>query len=537
MIIAFYPGSGGNRYYHWLQGQKNFLEKTTYDKLLFDQKVEYRYPLKDVILPNIPLILTHCLNVPFLRSLWPGHQIHVLLCDPTSALRREWLLAGSHRINDMPNVEENALATIGFHNRYYQEYNVDLKGADTIINIDLDQDDFSIMMRYELSLCTSHVFDKAVQEYKPVVLQEIYSLKGFEGFNSKCLDDAEKIRMRLDQFSPSLCLAKWKQTSLNLQSGMTKSCHLTPLRKIEITDIQNNVTGIHNTAWKKQQRQMMLQGLKPDECKHCWDTEKQAKLSDRHFLSSEGWASKDFGKIVSSNWDDDVTPSYLEVNFGTIDDANNKFTMGCMVDRHYIDTFWQWWPTLYQELVHLKITGDQPILNQNIYRIFDHIMTYPNKNLNLSLASDLAVENQSWETYLSYIKDLTNNHVLNSFIQYVDLNIDFLTVKSIWSRVDEFLEKTSYCGSITFVVGTSNFTNLDTLYTNVLNLRKKYSKTRQRVWVQFQPEQQMFKIQSKDHLAKLQNLLCKMTENRSQVGTNFQGFYDFEIAHLSKILC
>ena len=39
MIIAFYPGAGGNRFYHYLQGQTMFDPQTTYDHLLKTQKI------------------------------------------------------------------------------------------------------------------------------------------------------------------------------------------------------------------------------------------------------------------------------------------------------------------------------------------------------------------------------------------------------------------------------------------------------------------------------------------------------------------
>ena len=46
MIIAFYPGAGGNRYYHYCQGMRNFDNQTTYEFVVetlmqyFDYTVE-----------------------------------------------------------------------------------------------------------------------------------------------------------------------------------------------------------------------------------------------------------------------------------------------------------------------------------------------------------------------------------------------------------------------------------------------------------------------------------------------------------------
>jgi hypothetical protein len=71
MIIAFYPGAGGNRYYHYSNGRSDFAARTTYDHLLQNQKFEYRYMDSDSLLPDRDLILTHCVNVPLLRKLFP----------------------------------------------------------------------------------------------------------------------------------------------------------------------------------------------------------------------------------------------------------------------------------------------------------------------------------------------------------------------------------------------------------------------------------------------------------------------------------
>ena len=94
MIIASYLGAGGNRYYQMLQGVRDFAPATTYDHLLKTQNSAYRYPETNSTLEDMPVILTHCMNVPLLKSLWPTHQVHVILCDRLAGLRREWVLAG-----------------------------------------------------------------------------------------------------------------------------------------------------------------------------------------------------------------------------------------------------------------------------------------------------------------------------------------------------------------------------------------------------------------------------------------------------------
>ena len=88
---------------------------------------------------------------------------------------------------------------------------------------------------------------------------------------SQFLSDAEKMKEKLNSVSDSLCLAKWKQVSLHLPTGLNNSCYHPPLHRIPIEEIKVNPGALHNTAHKKQQRQMMLAGKRPAECQYCWN--------------------------------------------------------------------------------------------------------------------------------------------------------------------------------------------------------------------------------------------------------------------------
>jgi hypothetical protein len=81
-----------------------------------------------------------------------------------------------------------------------------------------------------------------------------------QDFKSKFLSDAEIMQEKL---GPAMCLAKWKQVSLHLPTGLNNSCYHPPLHEIRVEDIGRGGTGLHNTDHKKQQRKMMLAGTKP----------------------------------------------------------------------------------------------------------------------------------------------------------------------------------------------------------------------------------------------------------------------------------
>ena len=61
---------------------------------------------------------------------------------------------------------------------------------------------------------------------------------------SKFLSSAEDMKAML---GPSLCLAKWKQVSLHLTTGLNNSCYHPPLHMIDSEAIKTDPSALHNT--------------------------------------------------------------------------------------------------------------------------------------------------------------------------------------------------------------------------------------------------------------------------------------------------
>jgi organic radical activating enzyme len=404
-----------------------------------------------------------------------------------------------------------------------------------------------------------------------------------KGDQSKFLSSAEQMQQQL---GPALCLAKWKQVSLHLQTGMNNSCYHPPLHKINIEDIGRNPGALHNTEHKKQQRQLMLAGERPSECQYCWNMEDQNKLSDRHYRSGEPWAAVDFDRIAASTGqEDDVVPSYVEVNF------NNVCNLACSYcspqfsstwaqeaerlgayptsTRHndpahfegqrrviparehnpYVDAFWQWWPTLYPQLEHFRMTGGEPLLDRNTYRVFDYVLANPKPNLHLNVTSNFSVDEKSWQKYLDYVKRLCQQGNLEHFMQYVSLDgwaaqaeymrhgLDF---DLLWDRVNQFLTEVPSYNSLTFIVTMNNLsvTSLPSLFAGILGLRKTYSHTYQRVWfdtpVLREPAWQSLQILPESYAERLEQLWAWMLRQIETSEQPFKGFKDYELARLDR---
>ena len=401
-------------------------------------------------------------------------------------------------------------------------------------------------------------------------------------FKSKFLSSAEEMKENLGS---ALCLAKWKQVSLHLPTGLNNSCYHPPLHTIDVATLKDNPSALHNTAYKKEQRKIMLRQERPQECGYCWTMEDNDKLSDRHYRSGEPWAAKDFDAIVNSTGDEDVLPSYMEVNFNNVCNlacsyCSPQFSSTWMQEvestggyptsvvhnspdhfhgrnrpipnrdhNPYVDAFWSWWPDVYPELEHFRMTGGEPLLDKNTYRVFDYVLANPKPDLHLNVTSNFSVDERSWQKYLGYVKQLCEGEKIEHFMQYVSLDsfgsqaeyirhgLDF---DLLWDRVNQFLTEIPGRNSVTFIVTMNNLsvTGLPNLFAGILGLRKIYSKTYQRVWfdtpVLRQPTWQSLQLLPESYVEQLEYLWAWMIRQIETEATRFQGFKDYEIARLDR---
>ena len=405
-------------------------------------------------------------------------------------------------------------------------------------------------------------------------------------FKSKFLSDAEIAQQKLDKVSPSMCLAKWKQVSLHLTNGMNNSCYHPPLHAIDASKLKADPGALHNTDHKKEMRKLMLEGVRPEECGYCWAMEDNGKLSDRHYRSGEPWAIKDFDNIIASDWSAPVLPSYVEVNFNSACNlrcsyCSPQFSSSWMAEAEahgafptstphndpayfrgarrpiphreynpYVEAFWEWWPELYPELEHFRMTGGEPMMDKNTYRVFDYVLTNPSPKLHLNVTSNFSVEEKLWQKYIDYVKRICNEgENVEHFMQYVSLDAwmnkaeyirDGLDFELLWDRVNQFLTEVPYRSSLTFIVTMNNLsvTSLTELFVAILGLRQTYSDTYQRVWfdtpVLRTPSWQSLQILPESYCKELEKLWIWMTHNVETAETRFKGFKDYELHRLDR---
>ena len=255
----------------------------------------------------------------------------------------------------------------------------------------------------------------------------------------------QSTRKKLDAVSPSFCGAKWLQVTMHLQNGQTHSCHHPVTHHVPLKELQNNKTALHNTVFKKKIRKDMLAGKKPKECQYCWNMENLGShiVSDRHIKSNDEWAAPSLEKVADLPWDSNVNPTYIEVSFSNtcnfkcaycLPHISSKWMseikehgpyptyfrhnslkylerskllpLSSEEENPYVNSFWKWWPDLYPTLKVFRITGGEPLLSPNTFKVLDYIIANPNRSLDLAINSNLGVPTELVKKFSDKLKTI-----------------------------------------------------------------------------------------------------------------------------------
>lgn len=390
-----------------------------------------------------------------------------------------------------------------------------------------------------------------------------------------------------EKLGPTLCLAKWQQVSLHLPTGLNNSCYHPPLHEIDPKVIEIKPEALHNTEHKKAQRKKMLDGERPKECNYCWHMEDLGHLSDRHYRSGEPWAAEHYDTIKNGAWDQDVTPSYVEVNFshgcnmacsycspqfstewgkdierwGAYPTKNphndpmhfkgRRTPIPVKDENPYVDAFWKWWPDLYGSLKHFRMTGGEPLMDKNTYRVFDYILASPKSDLHVDVTSNFSVENSLFDKYIDKVKQLCTGERIEHFMQYVSIDSGIsehaeyirhgLNYSRFETNIHQYLTRVPHRNSLTFIITLNNLSvlGLQRQLEHVLEYRKLYSNDYQRVWfdtpVLRTPSWQSLQILPEPYVEIMENVVKWMELHRLDEGSDrFDGFKDYEIQRLAR---
>lgn len=341
--------------------------------------------------------------------------------------------------------------------------------------------------------------------------------------NEQRIKILEEKREKINNVSCSFCTAKWLQTTLLLQNGYNHSCHHPAPHKIPLEEIKADPAALHNSQYKKEQRLKMLTGERPSECSYCWKIEDLDKtyFSDRHYKTSDSWAWDRFEEIAESDPGENVYPSYLEVSFSnacnfacaycspeisskwmedikqngpypTKHGAHNLDYLeqtGKMPYRNkdynpYVEAFWKWFPEALPYLKVLRITGGEPTMSKDTWKLLDYLIENPRKDLDVAINTNGCVEDKLIDKLIEKINALAEVGVkvdvytsLESTGTQAEYARDGLDFGKWLENIENILQQTKSNVAIMTTINIMSLPSFVDFIMTIMDLRKLYNES------------------------------------------------------------
>jgi organic radical activating enzyme len=337
------------------------------------------------------------------------------------------------------------------------------------------------------------------------------------------MNDLEFRNQVLDTLSPSFCAAKWYNATIWLGSGMTTSCHHPPAHRVEIDQVVANPRALHNTSQKKDDRKKMLARERPAGCEYCWKIEDMGRdaISDRVY-KSKIYPIKALDEAYNTPAETDVNLRTLEIAFDRtcqfacsycnpafstawvrdiqrngayerlVSDGRNHFTHDHPSSQlyrfgetnPYVEAFFAWWETdLHKTLQELRITGGEPTMSGELWKLIDWFNANKGKSqTRLAINSNLGMDRLKLLEFIVKTQDIphleiyTSNEAHGSQAEYIRDGLDY----DLWMHnFQELLEHDHV--RVLHVMCTINalcLDSLDVFLDQLVKLKKVYGRDR-----------------------------------------------------------
>lgn len=390
-------------------------------------------------------------------------------------------------------------------------------------------------------------------------------------------------RAKLNAVSESFCLAKWLQVTMHLHRGLTHSCHHPLAHEIPLSELSEDAAALHNTEKKIAARAQMMKGERPKECQFCWSVEDLGHYSDRTLKSQDVWAMPYMNQVLADPLSKKIAPKYLEVSFSRACNFkcsycapaySSKWAQEIMEhgaykgreheaepallrelytaeDNPYTKAFWQWWPELKKSLHTFRITGGEPLLSADTFKVLEMLQQDPAPGLALSINSNLGVSEEKIDRFIRAAKDLLQNKKIARFDLFTSLEAwgkraEYIRFGLDMSLFERNLEKIlSEIPQIKITVMSTfnalSLTSYKEFLAKALVLREKYSNQYYdiRFYIDIShlrnPEYQAANVLTPEFYSQMEDLISFVAANRFDKNQNVWGFSFFEQHKLERI--
>ena len=279
---------------------------------------------------------------------------------------------------------------------------------------------------------------------------------------------------RLDPIGPTFCAAKWTAPNFYLYTGTTSSCQLPEPDIINLNQVKQDIKYIDNTDEKIKQRELMLDGKRPDKCANCWQVEDagdDSVISERVLYSSEASEANnyDFTKFKPNESVDlyrvtvafdslcNFTCSYCDASQSSSWYADIKMNGGykhirkdprftyqrlgknnTLNDQDYEFLFENFCKYVEQNLSTLKnITclGGEPLISPNFWNFVERISKHLPMQLTLTIITNLSSKENVEKIlcYTNYFKEIK----ISASIENIGLRAEFVRSGLKWNTFED----------------------------------------------------------------------------------------------------
>jgi len=267
----------------------------------------------------------------------------------------------------------------------------------------------------------------------------------------------------------------------------------------------------------------MILGNRPKECEYCWKIEDLGKdyFSDRHYKTADTWAWDRFEEIATSDPGENVYPSYLEVSFSNAcnfacaycsPEISSKWMedvkqngpyptkhgahhldylekTGKMPYRHsddnpYVTAFWKWFPDALPYLKVLRITGGEPTMSKDTWKLLDYLIENPRQGLDVAINTNACVENKLIDKLIEKINALNSVGVkvdVYTSLESTGAQAEYVRDGLVYSKwlinVDRLLKETKSSVAIMTTVNMLSLPSFIDFIMLIMDFRKEYNKT------------------------------------------------------------
>jgi organic radical activating enzyme len=284
-----------------------------------------------------------------------------------------------------------------------------------------------------------------------------------------------------------------------------------------------NPAALHNTRQKRDDRAKMLAGDRPSGCEYCWKIEDMGRdaISDRVY-KSRIYPIEALHEAFNTPVHEDVNLKTLEIAFdrtcqfacsycnpafsstwvndikkhgaytGLVSDGRNHFTHthdSAQLYRFgetnpYTEAFFEWWESdLHQTLQELRITGGEPLMSGETWKLIDWFKDNKGRSTTkLAINSNLGMDSIKLQEFIAKVEDIphleiyTSMEAIDGQAEYIRDGLDY----SQWMHnVQELLEhdsiKAVHCMC---TINALCLNSLDSLLDQLVKLKQVYGRER-----------------------------------------------------------